>query len=373
MSKRPMNSRRRALETGWADGLTRANSAQGGEIRAAYGRWSAPDRAEIEGLKARLEVIGTNYDEAAQEIQKLASLNKELAKVAKAESVALNALLAQARLAAKKAADDLLAASNGSDGAEVARLTRELVEANGNIRRLHQQAKAAAEEAQTGLNKFKKRGRRAASGGGAKTGASGASGAGAEPKRRRRLPKGERRDDYDDVRMETEDAAVDYVEETFQEMLAQQPRDGLVVVAGFEMPAMRPDGTMHQNLKDIPPELIPGQIAPPVYAGRYNDVDYWTLPGYDGRVFYYHLNQDNYVEEWRSMASNKTWREGRRAMDDLRELWYDTAADKWAEISTKFSISSRYAPPRRKARRPRRPRIVDVGADYSMHSLDLNA
>jgi len=402
MSKRSMNSRRRALETGWADGLTRANRAQGGEIRAAYGRWNAKDGAEIEGLKARLEVIGTTYEEAKEEIKKLAEYNSTLAEEAQEHSVELKRLLVEARLAAKEAAE-ALARSNG-DTAEVQRLSQELKVANANIQKLRKQAQKAASDAWDVLRRYRKRAVEETGGpGGGASG--GASGAGAQPKRRR-LPKGEVRKDYG-ARVGEEDAEVNFDDLTFKGLILQQPLPERSLVSGILMPTFRPDGSQNERENDIPPTLIPGQRknAKPVWVGRYNNVDYWTVDSYDDRVFYYNYDVENRVEEWRSLDSNKPWRAGIRAMNDRLELRYDPLdpeMDGWREVLSKFSISSRYGAPRRKPRRrprnadvgadypsissryhprkpaprprrPRRPRIVDVGADYSMHSLDLNA
>jgi hypothetical protein len=66
-----MASRRRALETGWADGLTRANRAQGGEIRAAYGRWIREDFAKIGALADQVKKYMTAFHQLTENVKAL--------------------------------------------------------------------------------------------------------------------------------------------------------------------------------------------------------------------------------------------------------------------------------------------------------------
>ena len=62
-----MGTKNPDLQTGWADGLTRANRAQGGEIRAAYERWNAVAMGTIKRLEDENKHLLSELSDARKE------------------------------------------------------------------------------------------------------------------------------------------------------------------------------------------------------------------------------------------------------------------------------------------------------------------
>ena len=371
-----MNSRRRALETGWADGLTRANSAQGGEIRAAYGRWSAPDRAEIEGLNTRLISAKVEYERAQVALEVLRNLQNEYRTEVTKEQLSLLQRIKKGHAEIAILTHDLEKQKKGGGAAQVQELTRSLESANAEVENLKKDLEAAAEDAQNTLQIFTSR------------------------KRHRT----QRLENYEKSQ---KNPALDKRLNEQKATAALSDEAALMVIKQILDEFSDEQWSIPESRKTIFYDVVQQLVARGVLT-----YDQTILPANMNIIMtaiddYFRTNKEKELES--ATAAQKAGfykKTGFRPAGTIKGSDQETQGDQEMQgMLKKFSISSRYALPRRKARPrrprvadvgadypltdyhryhrrnpprrkpppPRRPRIVDVGADYSMHSLDLNA